>query len=61
MVRTSETLIVVNYVAWGVGIAGLGVGALLVLTSGGAPDAPTTALSPALLPGGGGLSLRRCF
>ena len=46
-------------VAFGVGIVGLGVGAFLVLTSGGASSpAPATAFAPIVGPRGGGIGWR---
>ena len=60
MIDGSKTLIAVNYVAWGVGIAGVAAGAVLLLTS-GSGDPPKTAVAPVILPGGGGLAMRRAF
>lgn len=55
----SKPLLVVNAIAWGVGIAGLGAGAALLITSGGgdAEQRPQAAIAPAALPGGGGLTM----
>ncbi len=52
-VSQGKTLTPINGVAWGVGIAGVGVGAFLILTSSKKeekPGAPKVSLSP--LPGG---------
>jgi hypothetical protein len=54
----SGPLLVGNAVAWVVGLAGIGAGAWLILTSG--PDSKT-AVSGTALPGGGWLAVRRSF
>lgn len=60
----SKPLMVVNAIAWGVGAVGLGVGAVLVLTSGGGGGEggggearAQAAIAPAVLPGGGGMTV----
>jgi hypothetical protein len=60
LIDGSTPLLIVNGVAWGIGIAGLGAGAFLLLTGGG-DDAPATALDVTPLPGGAWLTLRRSF
>jgi hypothetical protein len=53
-------MIAVNYVAWGVGIVGLGVGSYLVLTS-GAKKPPTATITPLVGPSAGGMSVAGRF
>lgn len=57
-VESNRSLLVVNAVAWGVGIVGTGVGAYLILSS--KPESETTATASPL-PGGGALTFRRRF
>jgi hypothetical protein len=57
-VESNRSLLVVNAIAWGVGIVGTGVGAYLILSS--KPESETTATATPL-PGGGALSFRRRF
>jgi hypothetical protein len=52
----SKPLLVANGVAWSVGLAGVGVGLILLLT-GRADAAPRTAVAPLLVPGGGGVAI----
>lgn len=62
LIDGSQPLLIVNAVAWGVGLVGLGVGTWLVLSSDGSePSASTTAVGPTLLPGGAGVGLSRSF
>lgn len=56
----SKPLLVANGVAWGVGLAGVGVGLVLLLT-GRAEAAPRTAVAPLLVPGGGGVAMGGSF
>jgi hypothetical protein len=60
LIDGSQTLLIVNGIAWGVGLVGLGVGAWLVLSSGD-DGAPKTTVGTAVLRGGAGLTLRRSF
>lgn len=60
LIRGSTPLLVVNGIAWGVGLVGLGAGAWLFFTSGD-KGAPATALDAAPLPGGAWVSMRRSF
>ncbi|MFT3769347.1 MAG: hypothetical protein QM820_28245 [Minicystis sp.] len=55
-----QTLGRVNAVALGLGLAGLGVGTILIATSRGGAG-PVAAVSGAVLPGGGGISLQTTF
>lgn len=58
-VSSLKTLLPINMVAWGVGIAGVAVGSFLLLT---APSKSATAsLRPSLGPAGAGASLEGCF
>jgi hypothetical protein len=58
LVEKNRSLLVVNAIAWGVGVVGTGVGAYLILSS--KPDSETSAgFTP--LPGGGSLAFRRRF
>jgi hypothetical protein len=57
-VESNRSLLVVNAIAWGVGIVGTGVGAYLILSS--KPESETTATASPL-PGGGALTFRRRF
>ncbi|UQA57628.1 PEGA domain-containing protein [Polyangium aurulentum] len=57
--RAGQTLGIVNGVMLGVGLAGVGVGTILVITGGS--EKKTAAVSAAVLPGGGGLSLSGTF
>jgi hypothetical protein len=56
----SKPLLAANGVAWGVGLAGVGVGLILLLT-GRAEAAPRTAVAPLLVPGGGGVAMGGAF
>lgn len=58
-----KTLIVVNYIAWGAGIVGVGAGGLLILTSpsGESQRAASSVVSPWAGPHGAGLSFSRSF
>ena len=62
-VSRGKTLVPINYVAFGVGVVGLGVGAYLMLTSSGKSEepSPSTSTSPKAaftpLPGGGFLGV----
>lgn len=60
LIQGSTPLLVVNGIAWGVGLVGLGAGAWLFFT-GGDEGAPATALDAAPLPGGAWVSMRRSF
>ncbi len=69
LAASGKTLSIVSTVAFGVGVAGVGAGLYLVLTSGddapasaasGAPR-PITAVGAVALPGGGGLTVRGTF
>lgn len=55
-IDSSGPLLVANAITWGVGLAGVGVGAALILSSGG-EQAPKAAVAPTALPGGGGIAL----
>jgi hypothetical protein len=57
-VESNRSLLVVNAIAWGVGIVGTSVGAYLILSS--KPESETTATASPL-PGGGALTFRRRF
>lgn len=60
LIDGSKPLITVNTVAWAVGVAGVGVGAYLVLT--GKSDASAeTAVGPSWVPGGATVNLVRGF
>ncbi len=59
-ISANKTWLPVNTVAWIVGIAGVGVGAFLVLTS-GKDGAPAARVGATLLPGGGGASAQVTF
>ncbi len=58
-VTQGKTLVPINWVAWGVGVAGIGVGAFLSLTSGKKEEKPSTTpkVSFSPLPGGGYIGL----
>jgi hypothetical protein len=65
-VESSDTLFIVNYVAWGVGIVGVGAGLVLVLTSpsgdvASASAARATTVSPWLSPEVAGFAVHRRF
>ena len=55
----ATSLNVVNGVAWGVGLAGLAGGVVLLVL--GRADGAATAVAPAALPGGGGLRVTGTF
>ena len=59
LIASTKPLNVVNGVAWGVGLAGLAGGVVLVVLGGN--DTSATAIAPTALAGGGGLSLTRSF
>jgi hypothetical protein len=54
------SLLVVNAIAWGVGVAGVTAGAVLILTAPGEP-APQAAVGAAPIPGGGLVSMTGRF
>ncbi|TKD00323.1 hypothetical protein [Polyangium fumosum] len=64
-VRTYDALLVPNAIAWGVGLAGVGVGLVLVLTApsakGGEAGKASFVPVPIVLPGGGGMGLSGRF
>lgn len=60
-VKTGKTLIPINVIAWSVGIAGVGVGAFLLLTSGTSKTTTTARITPLLGPDGGGASVVGTF
>jgi hypothetical protein len=55
LIDSTGSLKIVNAVGWGVGIAGVATGVVLIAIGGKAAKAPA-ALAPALLPGGGGVT-----
>lgn len=59
-VSAGKTLLPINAVAWGVGIAGVGVGAVLLVLSAHKKPA-TTGIAPLLGPGTGGLEMHATF
>jgi hypothetical protein len=59
-IQAAEPLLIVNSVVWGVGIAGVGLGAVLFLT-GGKSGPAKAALAPLVVPGGGGASFTGQF
>jgi hypothetical protein len=59
--QSTGPLLTANTVGFIVGIAGVGAGLTLLLTSGGGADAPKAAIAPAILPGGGGASVAGRF
>jgi hypothetical protein len=63
LVSKYNTLVVANTVAFGVGIAGVGAGLLLILTApkGEATKSAGANLVPVVVPGGGGLGLSGRF
>jgi hypothetical protein len=60
-VALGKTLLPINAIAWGVGIAALGGGAILVLTAGSTKKATTASLTPLVGANGGGLILSGRF
>ncbi len=61
-VQSTGPLFTANTVGFIVGIAGVGAGLALILTSGGGgDDAPRAAIAPAILPGGGGAAVSGRF
>ena len=56
-ISTGKTLAPINVIAWGVGIAGVGIGGLLLLTSGSGSSSTTARLSPTFGPGSGGANV----
>jgi hypothetical protein len=61
LIDGNKPLVIVNYVGWGVGVAGIGVGAFLLLTGRSQEKAPQTTVSATPLPGGAALGLARSF
>jgi hypothetical protein len=59
LIESTKSLNVVNGVAWGVGLAGLAGGVVLLVLSRG--DSAATAVAPTALPGGGGLRVTGTF
>jgi hypothetical protein len=59
LIESTKPLNVVNAVAWGVGLAGLAGGVVLVVL--GRNDDTATAIAPTALAGGGGLSVTQTF
>jgi hypothetical protein len=59
LIESTKSLNVVNGVAWGVGLAGLASGVVLVVLSRG--DGAAAAVAPTALPGGGGLRVTGTF
>lgn len=59
LIDGSGPLFIGNAIAWGVGVAGIGVGAYLLLSSGedSSSDGVKAAVAPAVLPGGGGVAM----
>jgi hypothetical protein len=57
---TGKTLLVVNAIAWVVGVVGVGGGVALLLTT-PAGDEPSTRIAPTASASGGGLSIVRSF
>ena len=55
-----RTMSTVSTVAFAVGALGIGVGAVLLVTSGN-KGSTSTAISPRVMPGGGGLLFARTF
>jgi hypothetical protein len=58
---SARTFGLVSTIAFAAGAAGVGIGAVLVLTSKPGGPEPATALAPLVLPGGAGLSARHSF
>ncbi len=58
-IQDIKPMMTVNGVAWGVGLAGVGLGAILFISSG--KGVSKAALAPLVLPGGGGASLTGRF
>lgn len=59
LIQDVKPLMVINGVAWGVGLAGVGLGVILLVSSG--KGSSKTALAPMVLPGGGGAALTGRF
>jgi hypothetical protein len=59
LIATTRPLNIVNGVAWGVGLASLAGGVVLVVLGRG--DGEATAIAPAALAGGGGLQITQTF
>jgi hypothetical protein len=60
LVDSTGSLKIVNAVGWGVGIAGVATGVVLIVV-GGKGTRPETAIAPTALPGGAGLSVSGSF
>lgn len=60
-VNLGRTLVPINVIAWGVGIAGLAAGTYLFLTSGKSTEQPRTAVLPLVFRDGAALGVSRRF
>lgn len=62
LIDSQNKLLPVNAAMWGIGIAGAGAGAvMLILSSRNSKENPTTAVTPLVLPRGGGIGLSGRF
>jgi hypothetical protein len=59
LIQDVKPLMAVNGIAWGVGLAGVGLGTILFISSG--KSVSNAAFAPLVLPGGGGASLTGRF